>query len=120
MDIRQISSTPQGNYAPVAHETPAVADRQVASAVATVAAVQQAPQVPSPEQVSQAVQKINQSLQLQEAGLEFSIDPDSNRAIVKVIDQKTKDVIRQMPSEATLEIAKALDNFKGLLIRQRA
>lgn len=48
----------------------------------------------------------------------FSIDDDSGRTIVKVVDNATKEVIRQIPSEEILSIAKALDRLKGLLIKQ--
>ncbi|MFC6521248.1 flagellar protein FlaG [Undibacterium arcticum] len=40
--------------------------------------------------------------------------------MVKVVDQRTQEVIRQMPSPEALEIAKALDKMQGLLIRQKA
>ncbi|MFD2272939.1 flagellar protein FlaG [Undibacterium arcticum] len=39
--------------------------------------------------------------------------------MVKVVDQRTQEVIRQMPSPEALEIAKALDKMQGLLIRQK-
>ena len=121
MDIQQISSTPSGNYTQVpAADAPSVVERQVASPVDTVAAIRPAPPVPDLEQVSQAVQKINKNLQAQGQGLEFSIDQDSNRTVVKVIDQQTKEVLRQMPTVEALEIAKALDSAKGMLIRQQA
>jgi flagellar protein FlaG len=74
----------------------------------------------SPAELSKAVASINQTLQKLAPGLEFSIDQESNRTIVKVVDQQTKELIRQMPSAETLEIAKALDRVQGLLISLRA
>lgn len=76
--------------------------------------------VASLDQVNQAVQTINTSMQLTSRGLEFSVDADSNRTIVKVIDQQTKELIRQMPTQEALEIAKALDQGIAQLIRQKA
>ena len=75
---------------------------------------------PSSAQVAQAIQHINKALQEQSRNLEFSIDADSQRTIVKVVDQKTGEVLRQIPTEEALEIAKALDQASGLLIRQQA
>lgn len=72
------------------------------------------------DQVNQAVQTINKSMQLLSRSLEFSVDADSNRTIVKVIDQQTKELVRQMPSQEALEIAKALDQGIGKLVRQKA
>jgi flagellar protein FlaG len=40
--------------------------------------------------------------------------------VVKVIDQQTKEVIRQVPTQEVLEISKAIDRAQGLLIRQQA
>jgi flagellar protein FlaG len=82
--------------------------------------VQQPDQAPSLAQVNEAVQNINKSLSTLNPNLEFSVDTDSKRTVVKVIDQTTKEVIQQIPSKETLEIAKALDTVRGLLIKQQA
>lgn len=91
-----------------------------ASSIETRDAVKKTDEAPTLEQVNQAVQNINKSLQSLHQDLEFSVDSDSKRTVVKVVDQKTKEVIRQIPSKETLEIAKALDTVKGLLITQQA
>ena len=88
--------------------------------VQTTDAVQRSAPAPSMDQVKQAVQDINKSMQSLSQGLEFSIDTDSKQTIVKVIDPQTKEVIRQMPSAEALEIAKALDQVLGKLIREKA
>lgn len=97
--------------------------RAPATAVETAAAVKGAATVPTLDQVSQAVSQLNQSPQARAQGLEFSIDNDSKRTVVKVIDQTTKEVLRQIPSPEALEIAKSLGNAghgSGLLIKQTA
>lgn len=76
--------------------------------------------IPNVAQLQQALGSVNQAMQKLAPGLEFAIDPDSSRTVVKVVDQQTGDVIRQMPSAEALEIAKALDKVQGLLISQRA
>lgn len=97
-----------------------VAAQPAASPVQAAAAVQQPVSVPTLGELSQAVKNINKALQEQARGLEFTVDSDSHRTIVKIVDQKTKEVLRQIPTEETLEIAKALDQAQGLLIRQKA
>jgi flagellar protein FlaG len=94
--------------------------RVAAAAVETAVAVEKSAPVPSQEQVKAAVDNINKSLQSLNQDLVFSVDSDSNRTIVKVVDQKTKEVIRQIPTPEALEISKALDTVQGLLIRQTA
>ncbi len=96
------------------------ASRAPSAPVDSPKAVQQAAAVPSRKELDDAVSHINKSLQTLSQDLVFSVDEDSKRTIVKVVDQKTKEVIRQMPSPEALEIAKALDKVTGLLIKQTA
>jgi flagellar protein FlaG len=73
---------------------------------------------PSRAQLDQAVSELNQSSQTKTQGLEFAIDEDSQRTVVKVIDQETKEVLRQIPTKEALALAKAFDSAKGSLISQ--
>jgi flagellar protein FlaG len=75
---------------------------------------------PTREQVAAAVKHINQSMAASSQSLEFSIDDDSKQTIVKIVDQNTREVVRQIPSVEALEIAKSLDKMLGLLISQKA
>lgn len=75
---------------------------------------------PDSAQLTQAVASVNQAMQKLAPGLEFSVDQESNRTIVKVVDKQTNELIRQMPSAEMLEISKAMDRVQGLLISLRA
>lgn len=83
-------------------------------------AVQAATPTPSPEQVKQAVDHVNELMQTLNNGLRFTMDQDTGIRVVQVVDTKTNDVIRQMPSKEVVAIAKALDTLQGLIIRQKA
>jgi flagellar protein FlaG len=83
---------------------------------------------PSRDDVSSAVQKMNEALGSSQS-LEFSIDEDSKDLVVKVVDQSTKEVVRQIPSKEALQIAKSIEQMQqrqeqqqqpGLLIDQTA
>ncbi len=74
----------------------------------------------SQEDVDQAAQKINEALQTVSQKLEFSVDKDTEAVVVKVMDKETGEVIRQIPSEELLKIAKALDKLQGLLVKDQA
>ncbi len=76
--------------------------------------------VPSSEQLTQAVNQIQDVIKQTANSLQFSIDKDSGTTIVKVVDTESKKVIRQIPSEEVLAIAKALDKLQGLLVKQQA
>lgn len=125
MDIRSL-----GNTIPTA---PSYTDKGLPGATAQAvsvkpaagpaqpdAAVQQPDPAPSLAQVSEAIKGINKAIQALSQNVEFTIDEDTDRAIVMVVDQQTKEVIRQMPSKEALEIAKALDRVQGLILRQQA
>jgi flagellar protein FlaG len=98
------------------------AARAPATAVETANAVKASAAVPTLDQVNEAVSQLNKSAQAKSQGLEFSVDSDTKRTVVKVIDQSTKEVLRQIPSPEALEIAKSLESkaSTGLLIQQTA
>lgn len=110
--------------APVSSDAAAAqgAARAPATAVETPAAVKAPSAAPSLEQVNEAVSQLNKSVQAKSQGLEFSVDSDSKRTVVKVVDQTTKEVLRQIPTPEALEIAKSLESkaSTGLLISQTA
>ena len=67
---------------------------------------------------------INQSMQFSNRGLTFSVDQSTKETVVKVVEDGTGTVIKQIPSEQALAIAKAIDDSlqqeAGSLIRQKA
>ena len=78
------------------------------------------PPPPSREAVQAAADYVNKALAESNRAIEFSIDPDVRTVIVKVIDKQDGSVLRQVPSQEMLNIAKALDQLQGLLVRSRA
>lgn len=125
MDIRSIGSAPQSG--------PQISSKQVtsdtanikvnfASSAAEISKEKDASAQKSPDlkQVNQAVSDINKTIQALSQDLQFSVDKDSNRVVVKIIDQQTNKVLRQIPSEEALEISKSLGKLQGLLIKQEA
>lgn len=86
----------------------------------TVNAVSQAANVPDMEQAKQAAYSIADSLKSMTKNLEFEIEQDTDRVVVKVIDPETKDVIKQIPSEEVLKIAKSMDMMTGRLLKATA
>ncbi|MDH5376688.1 MAG: flagellar protein FlaG [Gammaproteobacteria bacterium] len=52
--------------------------------------------------------------------LELTVDEDSGRSIVKVIDSNTGETVRQFPPEEILDIAKNIRENNGKLIEREA
>ena len=93
--------------------------------VKTAAVTQQAPPPAnetqaSREELDKAVKAVDDFVNAVNNSLQFSVDSDTGKTVVKVIDSATKEVIKQFPSEEMLAIAKALDGIKGLLVHQKA
>ena len=78
----------------------------------------------SPEEtqlaVKDAVQRANTTIQALRSNLKFTVDEATGIQVVKFIDVKTEEVIRQIPSEEMLALARRLDELKGLLIKDKA
>lgn len=106
---------------------PSGSDRQAAEKVPTspvkTDAVQQ--RQPDRETIERAMQEVKKAVDPMARNLQFSIDEDTGRTIVRIVDTSTKEVIRQIPSEEVLAIAKALDQTdgdtsSGVFLKQKA
>ena len=73
-----------------------------------------------PKQLQDSVNQLNNTASLYNSSLQFSVDKDTGATVVKVIDKSNNQVIRQIPSEEALRIAKAIGDFKGLLLKDKA
>lgn len=74
-------------------------------------------QQPSNEQIKNAVDKLNKKMMNSEAI--FGIHEDTNRVMIKIINKDTKETIKELPPEKTLDmIAKAWE-LAGLLVDER-
>jgi flagellar protein FlaG len=60
------------------------------------------------ESLQSAVAQINEHMQNVERSLQFTIDEDSGKDVVTVLDKKTEEIIRQFPSEEVLVIARQI------------
>jgi flagellar protein FlaG len=120
MDIRSVVNLPypgsERELAPATAAPPA----SKPAAPGDVGRADSTPSTTEETDVYRAVERINASLPPASQGIEFSVDEDTDQVIVKVIDRETREVLRQMPTQEALDIAKALERTRGLLIRLEA
>lgn len=112
-----------GDSIPVAVAAPKTRDIPVDQQHGAAKAVPEQRNVapPTPAQVQNAVDSINKAMKQVNANVEFSIDEDTRKTIIKVVESETGEVIRQFPSEEILAIARAIDNMQqGFLVKQEA
>ncbi len=72
------------------------------------------------QQISNAVKDINNFFQMAQRSLDFSIDEATGHLVMQIKDTKTNEVIRQVPGEDALLLAKRLDDVKGVLFKAQA
>lgn len=78
---------------------------------------------PTKDQVEQAAARIEKVLRGTTSRLEFEIDPDLNtmdKVVIKILNGESGEVIRQIPAQELVDLAKHLDDAKGLLVREHA
>lgn len=51
--------------------------------------------------------------------LDFSVDSESGRSVVKVMDVETDQVVRQIPTEEAINIARNIERIKGILFEEQ-
>ena len=71
------------------------------------------------KELEQAVTRVREVFQKADSRVEFSIDPDLDRVIVKIMDGDSGTVIRQIPQQEVLELAKSLETPTGLLLHHK-
>lgn len=60
------------------------------------------------EQVENAVKRLNEYVQSIQRGLKFDYDEEVSQTVITVTDRSTNEVIRQIPDEVALELARSL------------
>jgi len=68
------------------------------------------------EALNGAVLQLNDYVQNVQRDLQFEVDNELGQVIVKVVDQKTQQVIRQIPDELALRLAEKLQQNEPLTL----
>lgn len=73
------------------------------------------PAPPGREDIDTAVRDINEAVQVVRRNLQFSVNEDSGRIVITVMDAETREVVRQIPPEKLVAAAENLAALRGLL-----
>ena len=71
----------------------------------------------SNEQVRKAVEQLNKNMANSEAV--FGIHEGTNRVTIKIVDKSTKEVIRELPPEKTLDMIARVWDMAGILVDEK-
>ena len=66
-----------------------------------------------------AIDKVNAKIVPSKTRCEFSYHEDTKRVSIKVIDQNTEEVIREIPPEETLDMLSKMWELAGILVDER-
>lgn len=71
-------------------------------------------------QIKNAVDHANSSIKkINKTACEFTYHEDTKRVSIKVVDSATREVIREIPSEETLELIAKLWDLSGMLVDEK-
>lgn len=69
------------------------------------------------EQIRKAVEQLNKKMANSEAV--FGIHEDTNRLTIKIVDKGTKEVLKELPPEKTLDMIAKVWEMAGILIDEK-
>ncbi|MBO5283726.1 MAG: flagellar protein FlaG [Lachnospiraceae bacterium] len=69
------------------------------------------------EKIRKAVEQLNKNLGNSEAV--FGIHEATNRVTIKIVDKETKEIIRELPPEKTLDMIAKVWEMAGILVDER-
>ena len=113
----------QNVLSPQISQAQPVVDAEVVKKVATVEIKPsnvQKESVMSQEAVAKAAAQIQNFVQEMGRNLSFTIDKTTGYNVVRVINPETNEVIRQLPSEELLKIARSMEQLNIVLVNQKA
>jgi flagellar protein FlaG len=86
----------------------------------TGAALAQVERKPGQAELGNAIADLNKVAQANAQGVRFSLDEDSGRTVVKVVDTQTDKVLRQIPSVEALKLWRSIEQMQGVMLRDKA
>ena len=80
---------------------------------------QQMDQTKQNNQIRKAVEEINKSATGSQSEAIFGIHDKTNRVTIKIVDKKTKEVIKEYPPEKTLDMIAKVWEMAGIMVDEK-
>lgn len=78
----------------------------------------QSQQTVTNEQIKKAVEQMNKNM-ISHSEAVFGIHEETNRVTIKIVDKSTKEVIKELPPEKTLDMIAKVWEMAGILVDER-
>jgi flagellar protein FlaG len=111
--FQQPVSQPAKQELGIAQEKPSVALAPVKKAEIKVDPIEMQ------KSLSQSIERLNQMMLQNGRNLSFSIDPSLEIPIITVKNEETGEVVRQIPTQAVVQVAHNFDALKGILLNAK-
>ena len=69
--------------------------------------------------LKEVVERLNSAEDFHDRGIRFSVDEETGKVVVRIVDSSTNEVVKQIPSEEILRMARNIDEFLGLYLNKR-
>src|SRR5690606_8946903 len=63
--------------------------------------------------LAKALDMLNNNMKAWSTGMRFDVDPEAQRVVVSIIDSETGDVLRTVPPDAVIRVAKMIVQLQG-------
>lgn len=74
--------------------------------------------IASREEADEIVEALYELPEMLQTALSFQVDAESDSVVIKVIDKRNDQVIRQIPNEDILKLREKMDEITGLLLNK--
>lgn len=75
----------------------------------------------APPDIEVLAQELNDSFEsLKNTSVRFRVDRELGELLISVVDQRTDEVVRQIPSEEMVELTRRMQEFQGLIFDRTA
>ena len=93
-------------------QTTSAAEKRIADAAAETHETA----VPTAQQIQNAVEQMNRASSQLNERISFSYNEKVNRVVVKVINQDTNEVVREIPSRDIIKLTEHIQQYLGIIV----
>ncbi len=107
---------------PVSQPEPAVrvtASSETRSSGTATSGKRDNPKPDEGDSLDKALEAINDNMKAWSTGMRFDVDEDAQRVVVSIIDSETGKVLRTVPSDAVIRVAKMIVQLQGKSVDTR-
>jgi flagellar protein FlaG len=71
------------------------------------------------KQIQKAIEQLTKNLSYLNTHLNITLDKKADSLVIKIIDNKTNQIIKEIPPEYMLRIAEAINNLVGIVVNKK-